>query len=168
MSTQISNQASKVWNTLTDPETAKTYGQTGKLTWNIIQEVGLLLWLVLCLTLVLFDWFWKNSIRLGSNTRNWIENIEKPSTDRIASETGKTLASAFSNGAAFALAQAREQLGLPQPVEEEAPKPSVSSSAPAASMKAEPTPVKPAVPKVDENAVPSDVLETTEEMDTKP
>ncbi len=136
MSNQISTQASKVWQLVTDIETTKTYSRAGSLTGSIVKEVGLLLWLVICLTLVLGDWFWKTSVQLGRRTRAGIESFEQPTTDRLASETGKKLITTLRDGATYALTQAREQLGLPQPPPEEpllsTPKAAIAPSPPLA------------------------------------
>lgn len=114
MSNQISSQATKVWQLVSDSNTVNSYKQALDVTWLILKETGILLWLVICLVLVAFDWFWANSIHLGRQTRNWWENLEHRDTNRLASEAGQTLVSLGKTGLAFTLAQAREQLGLPQ------------------------------------------------------
>jgi len=137
MSNQIQSQASKVWQTVSDPATAASYQQTLTLTWKILQETGYLLWLVVCLTVVLGDWIWKTGYRTGWATRNWINNFEKPSSDRLLSETGKTLLEVGKAGALKAISTAKGQLGIEETPEPPAP---VKVSPPVP-----PAPVKPAV-----------------------
>lgn len=154
MSKQIQTQASKVWQTVTDPATGETYKKTIDLTWTIVRETGYLVWLVICLVLVLGDWIWKTGYRTGWATREWINNLEKPSADRLLSETGKNLLEVSKSGAALAISTAKEQLGIedtdeplpvskpkPEPVKVAAPEPKPLAVAP------EPKPIAAVEPK---------------------
>ncbi len=114
MSKQLSDQADKVWEILTDPNTTSTYTQTLDVTWKIIRETGNLLWLTLCLGLVGVDWFWTRSIGAGRSFRSWLETMEKPSSDKVTAEAGKAIASVSKNGVAYVVSAARKQLGLPE------------------------------------------------------
>jgi hypothetical protein len=180
MSNQISSQASKVWKTVSDPATVDTYKQAGNLTLAILRETGILLWLIICLGLVAFDWFWANSIAAGQRTRTWVNNLGAQGTQGMAVEARKTIVSVSKTGLASAIAQAREQLGLPekqQPVLEEpvatssttqssnAQLESMATTTMTASGPAAPaTPVestKPAIPVEFETTPPSVVAEVT-------
>jgi len=145
MSNQIQSQASKVWQTVSDPATSASYQQTLTLTWTILKETGYLLWLVVCLVLVFGEWIWKTGYRTGWATRNWINNFEKPSSDRFLSEAGKSLLEVGKAGATMAISTAKGQLGI-----EEAPEPvKVSpSTAPAVPAKAAVPEPQPAVPEL--------------------
>ena len=123
MSQQISSQANKFWQLLTAPGTLDTYRQAVNLTWSILKEAALLIWLVLCLVLVLGDWFWEKSVGLGRQTRMWVSGLQTVNTDQMASSAGKAIVSAGKNSLTYTIAQAREQLGLPGK--------SISSSLPA-------------------------------------
>lgn len=123
MSNQVSSQADKVWQMVSAPSTANTYKEALTLTWTILRETGILLWLVLCLGLVAFDWFWTNSIQTGRRARAWFDSIEEPSADRVASEAGRAILAVSKSSLAFTLSQARESLGLP-----EKPSPAVAES----------------------------------------
>lgn len=149
MSNQIQTQASKVWQTVTSPETAAVYQNAGTLTWTILKETGYLLWLVICLVLVLGDWIWKTGYRTGYQFRGWINDLEKPRPDQIAesgtgflSETSKNLLTASKTGLTKAIATAKDQLGI------EDTDPPLEFSQPAVTPPAPPTPepVKPATP----------------------
>lgn len=132
MSQQIQTQAAKLWQTVQDPETAETYRKTGLVTWTLIKETGYLLWLVVCLVLVLGEWIWKSGYRAGWNFRDWINSLERPTTDRLLSETGKSLLTAGKTGVAIALSTAKDQLGIetePEPVAVSAA-PSIPAAAP--------------------------------------
>ncbi|MDX2215152.1 MAG: hypothetical protein SFY66_17835 [Oculatellaceae cyanobacterium bins.114] len=144
MSNQISSQASKVWNIVSAPTTGDTYKQTGILTWTILRETGILLWLIVCLVLVAFDWFWTNSIWAGQRTRAWVNDLTSTKSDRLPSEAGKAILTVGKTGFASAIAQAREQLGLP-----EKPKPIVEEpivTSPKPQLEAVPTASGPAAP----------------------
>jgi hypothetical protein len=120
MSNQIQTQATKVWQTVFDPETAGTYKKTATTTWTLLKESGYLLWLVVCLVLVAGEWIWKTGYKTGWGVRQWVNNLEKPSTDQLLSSTGKNLLSAGKSGLAIALSTAKDQLGIeyePEPVE---------------------------------------------------
>jgi hypothetical protein len=125
MSNQIQTQASKVWQTVTDPSTAATYQQTLTVTWSILKETGYLLWLVVCLVLVFGEWIWKTGYRTGWNFRGWINSFEQPSADQVLSETGKSILEVGKTTAAAAIAAAKDQLGI-----EDKPEPPLVTSSP--------------------------------------
>jgi len=108
---RIKAQADKLWTLLLAPDTYAVYKNFVTTTWSILRETGLLLWLSLCLFLVVFEWFWNNSLQAGRNTRNWFNNLEG-SNEQIASETGKALLSAGKNSLDFTITTAKQQLGL--------------------------------------------------------
>ncbi|HHP7244699.1 MAG TPA: hypothetical protein ACFE0H_08445 [Elainellaceae cyanobacterium] len=114
MSSKIQNQSAKVWQILTNPKTAKTYKDAIVITWNILKETAVLLWLVVCLVLVATDWFWTNSILAGRRSRLWLSSLEGVDTSDLTSEAGKKLLSASKASVLGTISQAREQLGLPQ------------------------------------------------------
>lgn len=187
MSKQISSQANKVWQIVTAPDTAVTYQQALSLTWTIVKEAALLVWLVLCLVLVVFDWFWTNSIYAGRRARLWIESFDQQDTNQMATEAGKALVTTSRNSLAFAISQARERLGLPEkqeptlPVIEKQP----ALSEPVASPTPTPTPspaiedspraeqpvprtaavTPPVVPTTEETSSATDSIESTDEED---
>jgi hypothetical protein len=110
---RIQAQAALLWQRLSAPDTGATYKQAALLTWDILKETAALLWLLICLFLVAFEWFWKNSIHLGSSFRAWLAGIEQTSPDQVVSEAGRALLSAGKNSVGFTLLQAKEQLGIP-------------------------------------------------------
>ncbi len=122
---KIQAQANKLWQILTNPATGDTYKQFVALTWSILKETGLLLWLAICLVLVLGDWFWKYSFDLGQGVRIWVDNQQtKPETAESGDfwgDTSKSLLEAGKAAADLALSTAKAQLGI-----EEAPKPTMS------------------------------------------
>jgi hypothetical protein len=112
MTNQIQAQATKVWKTVSDPATTETYQKTSSVTLLLLKEIAYLFWLIFCLVLVFGEWFWKTAYRSGSNFRSWLNNLEKPTTDRLLSETGKALLSAGQSSVTLALTTAKEQLGM--------------------------------------------------------
>ncbi|MDX2229624.1 MAG: hypothetical protein NW220_08300 [Leptolyngbyaceae cyanobacterium bins.349] len=135
---KIKAQADKLWQLISNPSTGDAYKQTLALTWTILKETGLLLWLVICLVLVLGDWFWKYSFQAGQNTRNWVNELQTQSTTPTESsgdfwsQTGKSLLAAGQNSVNAALNTARGQLGIEAPP---APTPKAIAAAPVASTK---------------------------------
>ncbi len=170
MSKQLSDQATKVWGLLTNPTTTTTYTQALDVTWIIIRETGNLLWLTFCLGLVGFDWFWTQSIGAGKTVRGWVNDMDKPSSDKVTAEAGKVIASASKNSVSYVLSTARKQLGLP---EKEIPAPLEKPVAiapvpvlPTPVVEPKPTPVTVATPAVEdtEPAVVVDAASPSESM----
>jgi hypothetical protein len=142
---RIRVQAAKFWQLLTAPDTLESYKKVGLLTWDILKEAGLLVWLVVCLVLVAFEWLWRTAFGAGQNFRDWINQLEGTG-DRAASEAGRALLSASVNSLSYTITQAKTQLGIPltaQPEPELATTPPppapASSPAPAAVPKSPPT-----------------------------
>lgn len=127
---KIKNQSSKVSELLFAPETGATYKKTVVLTWDILRETGILLWLIICLVFVGGEWFWKNSIRLGKGTRSWYEGLKESGQEesKSASEMGQSVMAALGTGTANLLYQAKQQLGI----EAEPPAPPAPPAKPAA------------------------------------
>lgn len=132
---RIKTQADKLWKLLSNPDTFATYQKALQVTWDILRETGLLVWLVICLVLVVFEWFWKTAVGSGRRFRAWFDGIQG-SSDQLASEAGKALLTAGKNSLDYTLSQAKTQLGLPVEVE---PAPTAIAAGP-------PAPVAPPVP----------------------
>ena len=160
MSNQVTTQAGKVWKTITDPSTANTYQNTVKVTWNILKETGLLVWLVLCLGLVLGEWIWKTGYRTGWQVRGWINDLDKPSPDKLLNETSKSISELGKTVAASAIATAKDQLGI-----ENKPEPPLVMSAPRPEAPPEPAKVESAQPPVSPASDPDVVDEGLDSED---
>ena len=168
MSSPLETQA-KVWvDTLSSEETVETYKSVFqtlatsvqalwdaiKVTWNIIKETGKLLWLFICFGLVAFDWIWDGSTRLVEKAKNVTAEAGDPKSDTYFADAGKALLDASKGSAVKAVAQAREQLGLPK---NERPAPAPKAAAP----KTPAAPAVPAPPKAE--TVAKKVVEAVEE-----
>jgi hypothetical protein len=130
---KIKQQANTVSQLVFSAETGEAYKKTLGLTWDILRETGILIWLVICLTFVGGEWFYRNSVQLGRNARLWYNSLgEKPegSEAEAAASTGEALLSSVKSGTTYLLSRARDQLGLPEP--EAMPQPSVPQKQPAA------------------------------------
>jgi hypothetical protein len=152
---KIKAQADKLWQLISNSSTANAYQQALALTWSIIKETGLLLWLVICLVLVVGDWFWKYSFTAGQNTRAWLTDLQTKSTSDTPVEgsgdfwsgTGKSLLAAGQNSLNAALNTARDQLGI------EAPPASVPKAIAAPAKSSPPTPAVELSPLVVDESV---------------
>ncbi len=162
MSNQVKTQADKLWKTITDPSTASTYQNTVKVTWSILKETGLLLWLVICLGLVFGEWIWKTGYRTGWNVRGWINNVDKPSPDKLLNETGKSLTELGKTVAASTIAAAKNQLGI-----ENKPEPPLVMSAPRPTPAPEPAKVESAKPSASTASAAKAADETPDSEDVK-
>ncbi|GEM_PF-3096827 len=114
MTPKIRSQAAKFWTVLASSETLDTYQKAVDLTWQILKEGALLVWLVLCLALVGLDLGAEKAIATGRSTRTWIDSIEKTDSKQLAADTKHKLVSASKTSVSTAIAQARHQLGLPE------------------------------------------------------
>lgn len=108
---RLKAQANRLLALLLEPQTYAVYKNFVATTWTILRETALLVWLVICLVLVVFEWFWKFALGAGRNSRNWFNNLEG-SNEQIASETGKALLMAGKSSLDFTIATAKQQLGL--------------------------------------------------------
>ncbi|MBU6228851.1 MAG: hypothetical protein KGQ93_04065 [Cyanobacteria bacterium REEB459] len=118
---KIKDQTHRVMQLIFSRDTADIYQKTLSRSWEILREAGLLIWLVICLVLVGGEWFYRNSIRLGSQTRSWYQNLTTGSggADIDAAEsmgnTGQALLNRLRSAALYLLEQARQQLAMGDP-----------------------------------------------------
>lgn len=157
---KIKVQANTVSQLVFSSETAATYKRMLTLTWDIVRETAILIWLVVCLVFVGADWFYRTSLQLGVRTREWYETLgHKSSGSDDASSmnaTGKALLNAGQSGVTFLLTQARDQLGMKAPET-----PSTSQPAPE-------TPKYKATPKAPSpSSAPPTVASKGEDVDSK-
>lgn len=150
MNNQIQSQAAKVWQLVKDPATGATYTKTVSTTWLILKETGYLLWLVICLALVFGDWIWRTGYRTGWSTREWINNFEKPSTDRVTQDAGQGLLEASKSALSGAIATAKNQLGI-----EDNTEPMLATTPPASTPDPKPTPAPTPAPTSEPTLKPS-------------
>lgn len=131
---KIKQQANQVSQLIFSADTGETYKKTLALTWAILRETGILIWLVICLVFVGGEWFYRNSVQLGRNARAWYNNLgEKPegSEAETAASTGEALLTSVQSGTSYLLSRARQQLGMPEPESAPpAPAPSAKPMAP--------------------------------------
>ncbi|MEM9213515.1 MAG: hypothetical protein AAGD25_04125 [Cyanobacteria bacterium P01_F01_bin.150] len=121
MSSKIQAQAIKFWQAIVSAETAGAYAKALDVTWTILKEGAILLWLIICLVLVFFDWGYDTATGAGRSVRAWFEGLSQAESTDIASETGKQLVAASKASLSSTISQARTQLGLPDKKGEVAP-----------------------------------------------
>lgn len=159
---KIKEQANVVSQLVFSGETGEIYTKMLTRTWEILRATGLLLWLVICLTFVGGEWFYRNSVSLGRSARGWYTNFSTKSAEAkplSVEATGEALLGTLKSGATYLLSQARQQLGLPESTPTTpavsapqaapttpatpptAPAPPPVSSAPAPTMASSPSPV---------------------------
>lgn len=112
MVTVIRSQAAKVWQLITNPDTIATYGQTLRLTWLLVKEVGRLLWLIICAVLVGIAWLLGTSLWAGKAFRELTEKFNEPSSEPLLNQVGKGIVAASKTSVNLALTTAMEQLGI--------------------------------------------------------
>ena len=118
---KIKEQANRVFELVFTGDTAQVYQRTLTRSWDILRETGILIWLVICLIFVGGDWFYRNSVQLGSQTRAWYQQVTESSgasgegPSPSVGSTGQALLDSLKSGALYLLAQARQQLGITAP-----------------------------------------------------
>ena len=127
MSPKIQAQAAKFWQAVVSVETINAYKKALDVTWTIIKEAAVLLWLVVCLVLVIFDWGYDVATNAGRKTRTWWDGLSKVDSNEIATETGKQLMAVSKASLYSTISQARSQLGLPTKPEPTEPSPAKDS-----------------------------------------
>lgn len=143
----IKEQANVVSQLLFSTDTSEIYKKALARTWDILREVGVLLWLVLCLIFVGGEWFYRTAVGLGRSTRAWYTSLgeKDPTADaQSMTSTGQALLDTVQSGTSYLLAQARQQLGIP------APEPLVPAASPAPR-----APVAPSAPSPVDPPTPS-------------
>lgn len=142
---KIKAQANRVSQLVFSAETGAAYKRVLVLTWDILRETGVLLWLVVCLLFVGIEWFYFSSVKLGRQTRAWYENLGQTSEGaepQSAASTGQAVLNAGQSGINYLLTQARQQLGMKAPEKPAPPKPAPAS--PPAPAPSSPAPSSPA------------------------
>ena len=148
---KIKDQANIVSQLLFANDTGDIYKKTLTRTWDILREVGILLWLVLCLTFVGGEWFYRTSVGLGRSTRAWYTELSQKDSSVEAqpiTSTGQALFDTVKSKTSYLLAQARQQLGLPEPPPLEPPVAATPAPKPVAPVAPPYAPVAPAIAQV--------------------
>lgn len=168
---KIKEQANIVSQLLFSTETGDIYTKTLTRTWDILREVGVLLWLVICLTFVGGEWFYRTSVSLGRSARTWYSGLSEKGPDvepQSIASTGEALLDTVKSGTTYLLNQARQQLGIPEP-EPIAPPPAAATPPSATpvdppSPSGPPAPAEPSIPN--EPATPTaTILPAAEDED---
>jgi hypothetical protein len=131
---KIKNQANVVSQLVFSSETSDTFRKTLLTTWKILRETGILIWLVLCLTFVGGEWFYRTSVSLGRNARVWYnhlgEKADSSDPTEAASSIGEAVLDTVKTGTSSLLSQARQQLGMKEPAPMPPPAPKAAKPSP--------------------------------------
>lgn len=129
---KVKDQANIVSQLLFSADTGNIYKQALTRTWDILREVGVLLWLAICLIFVGGEWFYRTAVGLGRSARAWYIGLSEKSSGtepQSITSTGQALLNTVQSSTAYLLSQARQQLGLPEP---ESPPTNTTASGPPA------------------------------------
>ncbi|MGK7906614.1 MAG: hypothetical protein AB4040_05205 [Synechococcus sp.] len=119
---KVQPQLQKLWNVVSSQRTRDAYVETAAVTVEIAKETAVLLWYVVLLVLVGSDALITFGRKTVHNVRLMVGGLDNSkSMQDIASDTGQALVTASQNTLATAIAQARNQLGLPEKIEPELP-----------------------------------------------
>ncbi len=133
---KIKGQAAKVGELVFASETASAYQKTLSLTWQILRETAILLWLMVCLLFVGGEWLWKTATHLGQQTRTWYEGLSQstPGEEKSLGKMGQSLWQTLQGSGAQLLYTAKTQLGMEAepPAPPPAPSPVTPPPAPVA------------------------------------
>jgi hypothetical protein len=158
---KIKDQASKVGQLVFAAETGEAYRQTLLLTWKILRETALLIWLIICLVFVGAEWFWNTAIALGQKARAAYTGLTQQSSEEQSFESiSKSLLITGENSAAFLLYQAKQQLGI----KADPPEPKTVTPTPAPKPSTAPEAPKPSMPPVPKSVTASEALPSVEQL----
>jgi hypothetical protein len=127
MTQKIRSQASRFWTALAGAATLEAYKNAINVTFTILKEGVILIWLLLCLVLVFFDWGATQSKAAGQKARTWFENLKHSDSSAFTTNAKQTLLLAGKSSVTNTIAKARETLGLPEKETASAPTPSAST-----------------------------------------
>ncbi|NEP19680.1 MAG: hypothetical protein F6J97_22785 [Leptolyngbya sp. SIO4C1] len=74
----IQYQASALWHTVSEQDTAVTYRQAGAKTWKILQQAFALFLLLLLFSSAVILWIWGLGFHSGRSFRIWLETEQPP------------------------------------------------------------------------------------------
>lgn len=114
MSNPIQDKATEWWQLISGEETAESYKNFFKLTWKILAETVLLLWLLLCFVLVAIGWVWNNSSKVTETVSELKGRASQNENSNLMADAAVKLWEASQTGAANAVAKARKRLDLPE------------------------------------------------------
>jgi hypothetical protein len=114
---RLQAQAAKFTKLIFDPKTAETYSSALALTIAILTELVQLIWLAICSVLVIGNWIGDNAIRLGRDSRQWIQAQSSADGDssQAAVSIGENIMKVSKDGASFLVDKAYAQLGMEKP-----------------------------------------------------
>lgn len=116
---KLKTQFATVGELLFSSDTRDTYAKTLSLTGSIVKETLTLFWMVFCLVFLIFVWGWQYAQQIGRNAKIWYENQERRDSEHLFGEFSKAFLTAGTSGTTFAIAQAKDQLGIqndPKPI----------------------------------------------------
>ncbi len=114
MSNPIKDKATDWWKLISSKETADSYKNFFKLTWTILKETALMIWLLLCFVLVSIGWVWNNSSKVSESVSELRSKVDQKPDGNVMAEAAVRFWEASQTGASNALATARKQLNLPE------------------------------------------------------
>lgn len=114
MSNPIQEKATEWWQLISGEETAEAYKNFFKLTWKILKETVLLLWLLLCFVLVAIGWVWNNSSKVTESVSELRGRASQNENGNLMADAAVKLWEASQTGASNAVAKARKRLDLPE------------------------------------------------------
>jgi hypothetical protein len=114
---RLQAQATKFTKLVFDPKTAETYSSTLTLTIAILTELVQLIWLAICSVLVVGNWIGDNAIRLGRDSRQWLnaQSSTEGDSTQAAVSIGESIMKVSKDGAGFLVDKAYAQLGMEKP-----------------------------------------------------
>ena len=92
---KLKQKSSIVFELLFSQETRQTYGKALTLTWNILKETALLLWLLFCSVFLVFFWGGNYIKQASQNVKTWYTDLDE---EHVIKEGDKVLFCAVGAG----------------------------------------------------------------------
>jgi hypothetical protein len=149
---KLKKQATTVSNLLFSTDTRQVYTRALTLTWDILRETAVFLWLVVCSVFLLIFWGGNYAKQAGQNVRNWYANLDAEQRKNVfAAAWGSLQQIAGGGSSSRSLVDiAKAQLGI------SADPPALQAIPPAP-----PVPTKPSTPQTEPDSEPDTASQNT-------
>jgi hypothetical protein len=112
----ISSQVEKLRQVILQRDTIDSFQQSLGLLFTVLKETTLLLWLVLCFSIVALTWLGEKAIALGRSLKTGLielqENSRGQAPAEILSSTSRSVLLSSQSVANYLVTQAKQQVGL--------------------------------------------------------
>jgi hypothetical protein len=112
----ISSQVEKLRQVVLQRDTIESFQQSIGLLFTVLRETALLLWLVLCFSIVALTWLGEKAITSGRSLKIGLTELQENSRGQdpgeLLSNTSRSVLLTSRSAASYLVTQAKQQVGL--------------------------------------------------------